>query len=115
VIIGALIGSLAYLGIAAPEPASTTATRYLPADGSAAYERTEARRELDTVSGLQVIKSAQLTGTAAVLSTDTKFGVKIFADLADESANARIWRTTSTTVNDPAPRNGCCWSSPIRS
>ena len=101
-----MIGSLAYVGSAVGlEPAATAATRYLPADGSAAYERTETTRELDTSSELQVTESAQITGVAGVLSTDTAFGIKIFADLYDESANLRIWRTTSTTINDPAPRN----------
>ena len=105
-IIGALIGSLVYVGSAVGlEPAATTATRYLPADGSAAYERTETTRELDTTTELQVTESAQITGVAGVLSTDSSFGIKVFADLYDEAANLRIWRTTSTTINDPAPRN----------
>ena len=54
---------------------------------------------------MQVTESALITGVAGVLSTDTAFGIKVFADLYDEAANLRIWRTTSTTINDPAPRN----------
>ena len=54
---------------------------------------------------MQVTESAQLTGIAAVLSTDTSFGIKVFADLYDEAASARIWRMTSTVINDPAPRS----------
>lgn len=104
VVIGSLIGALAYLGDAwGLEPPTTAAVAFLPDDGTAAYERIETTRELKTTSELTVTESARLSGVSGVLSTDTAFGIRVFADLYDQAGSLRVWRTTSTVIGAAAP------------
>jgi outer membrane protein assembly factor BamB len=102
-VIGALVGGAAYaghtVGLGWPR---TAATAFLPADGTAAYERVETTRESQTTVSYQVTESARFSGVSGLLSTDTTFGTKLFAEIYGERNTLRMWRTTSSTYNDPA-------------
>ncbi|HEV2928783.1 MAG TPA: PQQ-binding-like beta-propeller repeat protein, partial [Propionibacteriaceae bacterium] len=102
-IIGGLVGGVTFaghtVGLGLPR---TAATAFLPADGTAAYERVETTRESKTTVSHQVTESARLSGVTGLLSTDTKFGTQLFAETYDERDTLRIWRTTSNSYNDPA-------------
>ena len=106
-LIAALIGGGAYAGSSLGlTPPATAATHFLPADGSAAYERVETRRELATTTEQQVTESALFSGVTGLLSTDGAFGEPGASPAVPaRPANLRIWRTVSTPVDDPAPRN----------
>ncbi len=103
IVIGALVGTAAYagqtVGLGDPE---TAATRFLPADGTATYERVDTTRELKTDVTYQVTESARFTGVTGLLSTDTSFGTKMLAETFDERDTIRTWRTTTTELNNPA-------------
>ena len=64
--------------------------------------RDHPRARRPTVS-YQVTESARFSGVTGLLSTDTAFGTQLFArDLSTSGTRIRIWRTTSTTYDDPA-------------
>jgi outer membrane protein assembly factor BamB len=77
----------------------TAASRFLPADGAASYERTATTRELHTTVGITVTESARLPGVVGLLSTDGAFATKMLAE-ADPN-RIQIWRTTTTAIDDP--------------
>ena len=81
---------------------AATATRYLPPDGAVAYERTDTTRELNTSIGTSVTESARLTGVPGLLSVDSRFGAAMGPETFDESDTIKVWRTTTTQLNDPA-------------
>jgi outer membrane protein assembly factor BamB len=102
-VIGGLIGGATFagrtVGLGMPR---TAATAFLPADGTAAYERVETSREGRSTVGYQVTESALFNGVTGLLSTDSSFGSKLFAETYDDRNTLRIWRTISTSYNDPA-------------
>ena len=81
---------------------AAAATRYLPPDGSVAYERTDTTRELKTSIGTAVTESARLSGVPGLLSVDSRFGAAMGPETFDESDTIKVWRTTTTQLNDPA-------------
>ena len=81
---------------------AATATKYLPADGAVAYERTDTTRELKTSIGTSVTESARFTGVGGVLSVDNRFSAAMGAETFDQGETIRIWRTITTQLNDPA-------------
>jgi hypothetical protein len=102
-LVGVMIAATAYVadstvifGRAAP------ATRYLPPDGAVAYERTDTTRELKTTIGTAVTESARLTGVAGLLSVDSRFSAAMGKETFDQSETIKVWRTTTTQLNDPA-------------
>jgi outer membrane protein assembly factor BamB len=102
-VIGGLVGGAAFVGhtVGLGWP-RTAATAYLPADGTAAYQMVEATREGRTTVSYQVTESARFSGVIGLLSTDSSFGTQLFGETYAERDTLRIWRTTSTTYNDPA-------------
>ena len=102
-VIGALIGGATFaghtVGLGLPR---TAATAFLPADGTAAYERVETIRGANITVSYQVTESARFIGVTGLLSTDTTFGTQLLAETYDEHDTIRIWRTTTNTYNDPA-------------
>ena len=101
-IMAVLLGTVAYAGSRDPVERLSSAGRFLPADGTAAYEQVEKTAELKTETTRQVTESARLSGLTAVLSGDTGFGVQVFANRYSEGADLRVWRTTSTPVDRSA-------------
>jgi outer membrane protein assembly factor BamB len=102
-LVGALIGGAAYAGSSLGlTPPATAATRFLPVDGSAGYERVETTRELQTSTGTQVTESALFSGFTGLLSIDGAFGNKLLAGDPGDPATLRSWRTVSTPVDEPA-------------
>ncbi len=104
VLIGALIATLGYLGSATAPGTTVAAAGYLPADGTATYERVDTTRETTTTSTTQVTESARLSGVTAVLSTETTFGTQAFAPHYDEVETLRVWRTITTPLGRPGTR-----------
>jgi outer membrane protein assembly factor BamB len=102
-VLGALIGGTTFAGhtIGLGQP-RTAATAFLPADGTAAYERVDTTRDAKTTVSYQVTESARFLGVTGLLSTDTTFGTQLFAEAYAERDTLRILRTTSTSYNDPA-------------
>lgn len=100
--IGVLLAGTSYAGLAGGVAAGDhAALDYLPADGSATYSRVETTRELRTTVVTEVTESALLSGVAGLLSTDSTFGIRTMDELFDERDTLRVWRTTSTLVDDP--------------
>ena len=99
--IGVLLAGTSYAGTTAGVAgADSAALSYLPPDGSATYARVETTRERLTTVAEEVTESAILTGVTGLLSTDQTFGVDAMGQLFDERDTLRIWRTTSTGVDD---------------
>jgi outer membrane protein assembly factor BamB len=103
-LVAALIAGAAFVassvGVAAR--LTTTAARYLPADGAASYERTATTQELKTTVGITVTESARLSGVAGLLSTDSAFSAKMLDEAYADRERIQILRTTTTSINDPA-------------
>ena len=98
-LIGALIGGAAYAGSSfGLSPPATAATRFLPADGSAAYEQVQTTRELQTDTTQQVTESALFSGFTGLLSTDGAFGNRLLGADPGDPATLHSWRTVSTPV-----------------
>jgi outer membrane protein assembly factor BamB len=102
-VVGALIGGAAFawntVGFTTPR---TAATAFLPADGSAVYEAVETTRGSATERSSQVTESARFRGVTGLLSTDSAFGSKLFAEVGQQTDTVQIWRTISTGYDDPA-------------
>ena len=102
-LIGALIGGAAFVGstVGFTTP-RTTATAFVPPDGTAAYEVVETTRESATERRFQVTESARFRGATGLLSTDSAFGSRLFAEVGERTDTVQIWRTISTIYDDPA-------------
>ena len=102
-LVGALIGGATFawntVGFTTPR---TAATAFLPADGTAVYEVVETTRESATERSSQVTESARFRGVTGLLSTDSAFGSKLFAEVGEQTDTVQIWRTISTVYDDPA-------------
>ena len=102
-LLGALIGGAAFawntVGFGTPR---TAATAFLPPDGTAVYEAVEITRELRTERRQQVTESARFAGVTGLLSTDSTFGSQLFTEVGEQTDTVRIWRTISTSYDDPA-------------
>ena len=103
VLVGVMIAATAYVADSTVIfGRAATATRYLPPDGAVAYERTDTTRELNTSIGTSVTESARLTGVPGLLSVDSRFGAAMGPETFDKSDTIKVWRTTTTQLNDPA-------------
>lgn len=102
-VIAGLVGTAAWAGTSVGVgPQSFPATRYLPANGDAAYERVDTTRETTTTTAYAVTESALFTGVAGLLSGDFGFTTRALPDVYDKP-DVRLWRTTTTAVAEPAP------------
>lgn len=100
--LGVVLAGTAYAtNTQAANPPDSAAHRYVPADGAVSYARVDTTRELRTTTDTQVTESAVLSGYTGLLSTDTTFGVKALGPVYDQGPTIRIWRTTSTVLDDP--------------
>jgi outer membrane protein assembly factor BamB len=103
ILVGVMIAATAYVADSTVIfGRAAAATRYLPPDGAVAYERTDTTRELKTLIGTAVTESARLSGVAGLLSVDSRFGAAMGPETFDESDTIKVWRTTTTQLNDPA-------------
>jgi outer membrane protein assembly factor BamB len=99
-LVAALVAGAAFVASSVGLPSRVTAaSRFLPADGAASYERTATTRELQTTVGIAVTESARLPGVVGLFSTDGAFATKMLAE-ADPN-RVQIWRTTTTAIDDP--------------
>jgi outer membrane protein assembly factor BamB len=101
-LVGGLIGGATFAGqtVGFGRP-RTAATAFLPTDGSAAYERVDSFREGKAAVGYQVTESAFFSGLTGLLSTDAAFGARLFAEASGQPGVLRIWRTTTSSYDDP--------------
>jgi outer membrane protein assembly factor BamB len=102
-LIGALVAGAAFVASSVGVAGRITeAGGYLPTDGAVSYERTDTTRELKTTLGLAVTESARMAGVAGLLSTDSAFAAQLIDVAGTDRDQIQIWRTTTTTINDPA-------------
>jgi outer membrane protein assembly factor BamB len=102
-LVGALVAGAAFVASSVGVAGRITeAGGYLPTDGAVSYERTDTTRELKTTLGLAVTESARMAGVAGLLSTDSAFAAKLIDAAGADRDQIQIWRTTTTTINDPA-------------
>lgn len=98
--LGLVVGSGTWLARRAPET-RTVALSYVPADGDALWQRVDTTRELVTRSNTQVTESARFVGITGLLSGDSFLVTRVLhQDYDDDPSNARLWRTSTTSVDD---------------
>ena len=102
-VVAGLVATAAWAGTSLGVGSRTTAaTRFLPDNGDAAYERIQTTRETTTTTAYAVTESALFTGVAGLLSGDFGFTTQALPDVYDQP-DVRLWRTTTTGVAAPAP------------
>lgn len=97
--LGLAVGTGTWLARRAPE-VRTTALAYVPADGDALWQRIDTTREAVTQTATQVTESARFVGVNGLISGDSFLTTRVLhQDYDDDPAGARIWRTSTTSVD----------------
>jgi outer membrane protein assembly factor BamB len=97
----ALVGTLLSVVVHAAttdEGPTDAASRYLPADGHASWQQTEAATPERRRRTTAVTESARLAGLAGVLAVDPALSVRLI-DEATADPGLRLWRTVTTPVD----------------
>jgi outer membrane protein assembly factor BamB len=98
--LGLVVGTGTWLARRAPE-VRTPALTYVPADGDALWQRVDATRERETRTSTQVTESARFVGINGLISGDSFLVTRVLhQDFDANPSGARIWRTTTTSVDE---------------
>ena len=98
--LGLVVGTGTWLARRAPET-RTAALAYVPADGNVLWQRVDRTRETDNQTLTQVTESARFVGINGLISGDSFLVTRVLhQDYDDNPSDARIWRTSTTSVDD---------------
>ncbi len=98
--LGLVVGTGTWLARRAPET-RTAALSFVPADGDALWQRVDLTRESVTETSTQVTESARFVGVDGLLSGDSFLVTRVLhQDYDDDPSGARLWRTSTTSVDD---------------
>ena len=98
--LGLVVGTGSWLARRAPE-VRTAALAYVPADGDALWQQVDETREAVTRTTTQVTESARFAGVDGLLSGDAFLLTRVLhQDYAGDPSASRLWRTTTTSVDD---------------
>lgn len=98
--LGLVVGTGTWLARRATEP-RTPALAYVPADGHALWQRLDTTRETVTETRTQVTESARFVGINGLISGDSFLVTRVLhQDYDDRPSEARLWRTTTTSVDE---------------
>ncbi|MGI3784624.1 MAG: hypothetical protein ACRYG2_28015, partial [Janthinobacterium lividum] len=99
--LGLLVGTSTWLARGGTPEVRTAALSYVPADGDALWQQVGTTREAVTTTTTQVTESARFAGVNGLISGDSFLVTRVLHEDYDaDPSGARIWRTTTTSVDE---------------